>query len=178
MVSEACVLETERLVIAQWRSPRVAPARGEDLSGIVGSMLTPAVTAPLPPSWQGVYDDERAQTWIAERDADGPTLLAVERSSSRPVGLLILFESVGRAGSVEVRLGYLLAEAYWGAGLGGEMVAAYVGWCSEQPRIGTILAGVAADNVASIRILERAGFALVDGTDVSGERHYRIDVGP
>jgi hypothetical protein len=65
----------------------------EDLSRIVSATLTPSVTRSLPDDWQGDFTIDRAKDWIAGRDREGVTLLAVERTSRSPVVLMILFES-------------------------------------------------------------------------------------
>ena len=113
---DACDFETSRLAVSGWHSPQNAD---RDLVRIVAELLTPAVTAPLPEPWHGPYSPERARCWIAERDAEGASLLVTERHSAQVVGLMTLFETVPDDGSdgVEVRLGYLLAESAWGRGL-------------------------------------------------------------
>ena len=127
----ACRFETERLLVAQWRSLEDEEWASRPLHDVVASLLTVGVTRSLPPSWQGRYTPERARGWIDERDAEGTTLLAVRKSDGEPLGLVILFEagsSEDRDG-VDVRLGYLLAEEVWGRGIASELLAGFVGWC-------------------------------------------------
>jgi RimJ/RimL family protein N-acetyltransferase len=72
---------------------------------------------------------------------------------------VILFESSAEDGpGVDVHLGYVLAESAWGQGLGSELVEGFVECCRGERRVRTLIAGVAADNPASIRILEKNGF--------------------
>jgi RimJ/RimL family protein N-acetyltransferase len=59
-------------------------------------------------------------------------------------------------GSVEV--GYAVAESLHGRGIATEAVRAFVEWA----RLPEVLGIVAADNVASARVLERAGFTKID----------------
>jgi RimJ/RimL family protein N-acetyltransferase len=62
-------------------------------------------------------------------------------------------------GSIEV--GYGLAAEHRGRGYGNELVRALSGWLLSQPGVGQVVARkVLADNVASRRALENAGFAL------------------
>jgi ribosomal-protein-alanine N-acetyltransferase len=87
--------------------------------------------------------------------------------SGTAIGLVILFEeaAVGAPG-VDVRLGYVLAESAWGRGYGSELVEGFVRWCHDRVEVQKLIAGVAADNPASIRILEKSGFQrLADGAD-------------
>jgi RimJ/RimL family protein N-acetyltransferase len=158
----------------EWHS--MSERWGLDLVAAVRSVLTRATTAELPPDWRGEFDDARAAGWIEERDAESPTLLAIERATGGPVGLLILFESPtgGEPGRVDVRLGYVLAESAWGRGLGSELVGGLVGWARAEPDVASITGGVAPDNVASARVLIRNGFLR---SETGVDRHtYRIDV--
>ena len=63
------------------------------------------------------------------------------------------------AGAIEI--GYGLAAEHRGRGYGNEVVAALSGWLVAQPQVERVVAGeVLADNVASRRALENAGFLL------------------
>jgi ribosomal-protein-alanine N-acetyltransferase len=62
-------------------------------------------------------------------------------------------------GAIEV--GYGLAAEHRGRGYGNELVAALSGWLLSQPQVEQVVAReVLADNVASRRALENAGFVL------------------
>lgn len=130
-------------------------------------MLTEPVTRSLPTPWQRDYTVDRARRWIAERDAEGATLLVVSKSSGQALGLMLLFEASppDDLDGTEVRLGYLLAEAAWGQGLASELVAGFVAWCRTQPGVGSIAGGVEPGNVASQRVLEKNGFRPSDLAD-------------
>ncbi len=95
----------------------------ENLAQLVAAMLTEPVTRTLPTAWQGNYTVSRASEWIRERDREGTTLLAIDKSTKKPVGLVILMEVAGEkdTGGIEVRLGYLLSEPAWGKGLATEL---------------------------------------------------------
>jgi RimJ/RimL family protein N-acetyltransferase len=170
VVVETCAYETERLAVADWHGWAAT-----ELPAVVAGMMTPAVTRSLPPDWGGAWDAARARDWIAARDAEGTVLLAVE--AGRPVGLVLLYEDAAH-GRVSVRLGYLLAEAAWGRGLGGELLAGLVAWSRGQPGIDALVGGVAVDNAASIRLLERSGFVRVGDDAPAGELEYRLDLTP
>ena len=123
-------------------------ASGVDLAAVLPNLLTATTTASLPETWQGVYSNERARAWIGERDAESPTLLVVDRMSSEPIGLVMLVEMEDDS-SIDLRIGYLLAESSWGRGLATELVAGLVAWARRQPAIHTLTGGVAARNTAS-----------------------------
>jgi RimJ/RimL family protein N-acetyltransferase len=162
MVTETCSFETDRLIVEGWHAALPSGTSEHALADIVTSLMTAPVTQALPAEWRGAYNRPRAETWVTERDGEGPTLLAIERATGAAVGLVVVFESDGDDDRVDVRLGYLLAEAAWGRGLGGELVEGFVSWCRSQPGIRALIAGVAADNLASIRILEKTGFLPLD----------------
>ncbi len=141
MMVEACKFETERLLVSGWHTQDAIEQQLRDLADVVAAMLnqdqnltepadsTPAsqsVTRWLPESWQGHYTPARARAWIDELDSEATTLLVVEKSTNQPAGLMILFEteSGDSVDSIEVRLGYLLSEPFWGRGLASELTAA------------------------------------------------------
>ena len=162
----ACEFETARLRVEEWHGCRSTSSARQDLAHIVAQILTEPVTRSLPEAWAGPYSVERARRWIAERDEGGTTLLVIERSTQETAGLVVLFEFESDLG-VEVRLGYLLAERFWGKGLASELIAGLVRWCREQVDIHSIAGGVARDNPASKRVLEKAGFGA-DPADEGG----------
>ena len=175
----SCEFETERLAVGHWHSMRFESSQHQELADVIVDLLTPAVTRSLPGEWSGDYSVDRAQAWIAERDDEGVTLLALERSSRRPIGLVLLFaESAdpdqGRS-SADLRLGYLLGENTWGKGFASELVAGLVAWCRDH-EVASLTGGVADGNAASARVLTKNGFR--DVTDAAavgqGERLYRL----
>jgi ribosomal-protein-alanine N-acetyltransferase len=158
MVSETCSFLTSRLLVKEWHSLSSEEWTEKNLASVVAGMLTAAVTQSLPPGWQGPFTVDRAAKWIEERDREGTTLLVVDRSDEEPVGLVILFETADDGlNEVELRLGYLLAENGWGKGLATELLLGFVEWC-RLSNIASIVGGVANENVASQRVLEKAGF--------------------
>lgn len=171
-----CSFSTDRLVVDEWH--RQAARFHLNLVGVVGNLLTAATTVALPPDWRGDFDAQRAERWVEARDTESPTLLAMELDTGMIVGLLILSETAGefRSRGVDMRLGYVIAESAWGRGFATELVAGLVKWSQSEPSIGTISAGVAPTNKASVRVLRKNGFVLSATTD--GEHFYQIFVRP
>ncbi len=187
---DTLAFETERLRCGPWVDD--AHRSGADLAAIVADLLTPATTAALPSDWQGDFDVERAQAWIEQREADSTILLVSDTESSEPIGLVILAsvptgdtEPADDASPVEdaaladdrvdLRIGYVIDEAWWGRGIATELVAGLVDRARTDPDIVSVTAGVDPGHGASIRVLERTGFRLVDHDDESST--YRVDVG-
>lgn len=160
MILDNCGFETARLIVADRARLEADYRLDTDIQATVASVLTDRATRTLPPDWRGPYDSDRATAWIADREFEGVVLLVVDRSSHKPIGFMVLVE-IDRedASGVEVRLGYLLAETAWGRGLAGELVQGFVAWCRVRPLIRSLAGGVDCDNVASIRVLEKHGFA-------------------
>lgn len=172
MITKACSFETERLAAGEWHSP--ATIRSRNLADTVIGLLSPAVTSTLPPHWQGGYDRARALEWIADRDGEGTVLVVTDRATDEVVGLVILGETPAGhdPASVEVRLGYLLAESAWGRGLATELVGGVVEWCRAQPTVASIAGGVEAGNAASERVLTKNGFTALAQAEETGEQIY------
>jgi len=111
--------------------------------------------------------------------ARGPYVLAVCAGSSMelighvglsPVGGEAL-DRLGLVGHVhgndresEVEVGYAIEERHQGKGFASEAVGTMVNWALERFDLPRVLGIVATDNVASCRVLEHAGFALVRET--------------
>lgn len=170
-----CAYETRRLHVEDWHQ-----ATQHDLVKVVAAMLSESVTESLPDEWKGSYSDERAQQWVVERDSEGVVLLAIDRSSDVPVGLLILTDdySASNVGATAARLGYLIGENYWGKGFASEAVEGFVGWCREQRNIFSISGGVATNNPASARVLEKSGFRSMPNPRIAEDTEpiYQLDL--
>lgn len=173
-VQHQCEFVTHRLAIGPWA--HVAGASGLDLAAVVADILTVVSTAGLPEPWRGDYSIERATTWIAERDAESPTLLVTEIESGKAIGLVILVETPVAGGAVDMRIGYVIAERAWSRGFGSEVLVGLATWALSEPSIRTLTAGVDVANGASVRVLEKSGFEQLDA-DADGTATYQIDVG-
>ena len=167
---------TDRLDVSEWHEATRTLGSEVSLLEIVRAFLTPDVTSRLPSGWPGEFSDRRARDWIADRDAEGTTLLASSRDTGQPVGLVLLYESLGAAELPELRLGYLIEESQWGRGFASEMVKGVVAW-ARSASFGSIVAGVSSDNVPSQRVLEKSGFVrMSDESEEPSEVFYRIDL--
>lgn len=155
-MTKGCAFETPRLRVGPWAE--LAGELGLDLVSVVAETLTETTTVALPEPWRGDWSPVRARAWIDERDRESPTCLVVDRESGQPVGLLILFEVPLDIGTVDVRIGFVLAERVWGRGYATELVAGLVEWARAQLPVATLTGGVATSNPASARVLTRNGF--------------------
>jgi ribosomal-protein-alanine N-acetyltransferase len=153
------VIETPRLVLVPI-SPELAEAiLGGDLTGV-----------------------RAAEGWPHPNTLD-PFRAAVKRNVELP-GWFVTLDGVvigdchthGSADAEgDIEIGYGLAEAYRGLGYGTELVEGFSQWLLDQPGIQRVVARhVPTGNVASRRVLERAGFVL----ERSDEQHAWYALSP
>lgn len=136
---------TERLRVRPWSARLTDPA----LPAALSPLLTPEVLADLPPSLQ--LTDKGIGAWIRSRASESDVYL-VEHGDL--VGLLLLADT-GDA----LHLGYLFGQAHWGKGYASELVAGLVDTNHTHGRH-RLIGGVSARNLASARVLEKAGFRI------------------
>jgi len=157
---------TKRLIVKDWHSFEPKELKQPDLETIVEKILVPDVTKTFPVLWQGTYDKRRTKAWIQEIDSDAKALLAVEKDTNTPIGIINFFRVGDRREGTFFRLGYLLSKVMWDNGYATELVDGFIHWCKGN-NISTILAGVDPDNTASIRVLEKNNFSK-ETTDGNG----------
>jgi RimJ/RimL family protein N-acetyltransferase len=105
-------------------------------------------------------DDQDAARMFLKLPADTyPSYAIVVRLSGQTVGSIGFFGPPDDEGTVMI--GYGLAEAARGFGYATEAVRGLIGYAFSRPEVTRILADTDADNVASHRVLEKAGFARV-----------------
>lgn len=163
---------TARLNVGPWQDHAVD--LGLDLPTAVREVLTADTTADLPPSWQGAYSLPRAEAWIRERDAESPTLLVTSIDEPSVIGLVIVDETHVDDTMIDLRIGYVIATRHSGKGLASELLAGLVDWARGEPTIRMLTGGVSTTNSASIRVLEKCGFAAVEPSQSSDTATYRL----
>ena len=184
---QGCTFETDRLLVTPWHNAALptavpivaAPSLSDDLAAIVMMVMSEPVTRTLPEPWRGPFDRSRAETWIAEVDAEATGLVVMERELRRAVGLMILFAEEISPEETELRVGYMLSEPHWGQGFASELIAGLVRWCRSTPSVTRVVAGVERANAPSIRVLEKVGFAAEPNHaehTVADELSFALDV--
>ena len=105
------------------------------------------------------YTIEDANDFLQRAIADRPIInfcIDIDGSAAGGIGIR-LGEDVHR---YTAEFGYWLAEEFWGRGIMSEAVPAFVNYCLEQFSLKRIFAEPFANNPASARVLEKAGFIL------------------
>lgn len=145
------ILHTERLTLREL-SPADIPA----LAAILGDpeVMRFSVRGPLNELATAEFVQWAIRCYVA--DGFGPWAV-IETASGALAGFCALNrEEVDRADEVEI--GYRLAPAFWGRGLGTEAALATLAHGFETLGIESIIGIVQPANVASVRVLRKVGF--------------------
>lgn len=105
------------------------------------------------------YTPQDAHEWLLRQsDADPETNFAIELEGSLAgaVGLELRKAEKRHTGEI----GYWIAKPLWGRGVASSVVAAFTEWAFQTFDLERIEAGVFEGNVASMRVLEKAGYTL------------------
>jgi len=131
-----------------------------------------ALHAALDPAWPqpDLYDVLPRHARAAPADLPWGAWAIVERATASVIGDAGFFGPPAGDGTVEV--GYSIVPGRRRLGLATEAVGALVAWARAQPRVTRVVAGCDPGNLASIRTLERLGFAR-DGA-AGGELRWRL----
>lgn len=153
------VIATDRTLLRQ-------PA-GPDLGALVEgannwNIIAPTATLPFP------YLEEHGKGFIERfsRRPDRRSYVIAKKADDRVIGVIGLSFTDQHA----PELGYWIAQSHWGLGFAPEAVTGLQG-AVRQAAFETIRAKVLASNPASLRVLEKTGFALVERTRSIVERH-------
>ncbi|MER8385550.1 GNAT family N-acetyltransferase [Mesorhizobium sp. M1428] len=127
-----------------------------------------------------VRDDIRAgERWFArsrQRFADGKAIQwSVDQAGvSDAIGTITL--SFGATDAKAAALGFVLARAHWGHGLGSEAAREVLRYAFETLALEQVTAEAAARNFASLRILAKLGFKHIESLidESHGERCQRF----
>ncbi|MGI4833479.1 MAG: UDP-2,4-diacetamido-2,4,6-trideoxy-beta-L-altropyranose hydrolase [Janthinobacterium lividum] len=118
----------------------------------------------------------RHEAWLASQlsQPERYLLLVAEHLDQRPpVGTIRFALGTDEQGDPVATLSYSLDPAYRGQGLAAPLLLAGTRAALAQwPRVAQVRGEVKADNVASIRAFERAGFAEVAGSGPAGSRTF------
>jgi RimJ/RimL family protein N-acetyltransferase len=114
---------------------------------------------------------ERYRALETRRSPDGTYLWLNWAAVAADTGIVGFVQATVSLTSQTAEIGYALARSVWSTGLGTDAVRALVTFLFETLRMRTIVASVDRRNGASLRLLQKLGFALVDERD---ERNLRL----
>ncbi len=132
---------------------------GSDADPLVPLANDPYVARYLSPVFPQPYTRGDAERWLRQQ-ADSETLgqFAIEVEGELAGGIGFLAGTGERAGTAS--LGYWLGKRFWGRGIATEATRAATDWAFETLRVRRVWANVMGPNLASARVLEKAGFTL------------------
>jgi RimJ/RimL family protein N-acetyltransferase len=136
---------------------RIRPWRRDDLDALLRHANNPKIAGNLRDQFPHPYTRRDGIDYLNYvRAMDVPMSLAVEYEIEAIGGLgFKLGVDIAR---LSVEMGYWLAEPYWGRGLTTRAVIAAADWAFGNYGVVRIFAIAFSHNVASMRVLEKAGF--------------------
>jgi RimJ/RimL family protein N-acetyltransferase len=136
---------------------RVRDWRRDDLDALLRYANNPSIAANLRDQFPYPYTRRDGLDYLNYvRSMDVPTSFAVEYGGEAVGGIgFKLGVDIARR---SVEMGYWLAEPFWGRGLTTRAVTAASDWAFDYYKVVRIFATVFSHNVASLRVLEKAGF--------------------
>jgi len=174
VADENFVIDTARmrLIAAQLAHLRTELADPSQLAALLG--------VEVPASWPpGEYDRDAIVYFLSQYEIRGPEAIgwygwyAVRRAqgplTAQLVGAGGYFGPPTAEGTVEI--GYSIADEVRGEGYGTELAQALTERALRYPGVHRVIAHVAVDNVASHKVLKRAGFRFA-AVGVSGKQRY------
>ena len=152
--------DTERLAVVPWNGILTEADKGprQKLFAELSGILDEQVTAFLPESLL-FREGSDASQW-AETFSDGSNISSVRlRKADTLAGVLLL----RTASPGDIHVGYIFGKAHWGQGLASELLRGLVDHMTASGYNGVMHAGVAHGNPASVKVLTKVGFEVMEG---------------
>lgn len=128
------------------------------LTAEVIELLTPQVVKTLPEEWHNITTAEQALSWLQARFTESDVLMIHDKPSDHVIGFMFTYDSKTEDGHEAVNIGYLLGEGHWRKGYASEVLKGLVEHYKASSEVQMLYAGVEANNVGSIKVLEKTGF--------------------
>jgi ribosomal-protein-alanine N-acetyltransferase len=136
----------------------VRPWRKSDLESLLRYANNPKIAANLRDQFPYPYTRRDGLEYLNYvREMDVPMSFAVEHGGEAIGG--IGFKLGTDIARISVEMGYWIGEPFWGRGIASRAVTASSEWGFDNYHVIRIFATVFSHNAASIRVLEKSGFA-------------------
>lgn len=145
---------SDRLDVTCWKIEFRDPGLRASTAQAVEALLTADVLKNLPPDFEPEGDIE---AWMRARVVESAVYSVRASGDGALLGLMLVAEAGQTKGRADVHLGYLFGEAAWGKGYATEVMTGFLAALNARGRW-RLLGGVARDNPASARVLEKVGF--------------------
>ena len=156
--------QTSRLQINEILSSNQEP----DFLASVMEILTPKVVVNLPPYFENVDSISSAQKWLKTIISDGRLFIVNLTGNCKTIGFVFL----STENNGDTHIGYLLGELNWGKGYATELLKSLIQFLESEAQITRLIAGVAAENVASITLLNKLGF-IHSSSEANGTMFFK-----
>jgi [ribosomal protein S5]-alanine N-acetyltransferase len=136
---------------------RLRPYRDDDVDALRALADDPLVARWMTAGFASPYTEEAARAWIDAAQADLPVrnfAIEVEGAFAGGAGL----EPLGGERAGVAVFGYWLGRRYWGRGIATDAARTLAAYALTSGRLRRLQASVFAPNLASARVLEKAGF--------------------
>lgn len=136
---------------------RLRPWNDHDLVDLVRIANNPNIANQLRDAFPHPYTMDAAREWIAfNLRSDSPTHFAIEMDGSLAGGIgYFPGRDIER---ISAEVGYWIGEEHWGRGLATEALLMLVDLIKERKQFARLFALPFASNLASRKVLEKAGF--------------------
>lgn len=148
VIEPSPVIETRRLVL---RAP--GPHDAGRMVALANDANIARMTLRMPHPFS-IDDAEAFVVQVAGQNPARAQTFLIEHEDHGPVGVMGLFEDKDPAPEV----GYWIGRPFWGRGYATEALEGAQVWASKRWKRRALMAGHFADNPASGRVLEKAGF--------------------
>lgn len=154
VIETSPVVETRRLLLRA-PGPQDIPA----IARLANDPDIARMTCRMPhPFGQGHAEDFVVQ--VAAQDPARAATFLIEHEDQGPVGVIGMFEDA----DVAPETGYWIGRPFWGRGFATEALEGALVWAGKRWKRRALMAGHFADNPASGRVLEKAGFLYTGET--------------
>lgn len=135
------------------------PWKRSDIKSLVKYANNPLVAMNLTDMFPHPYTREAAKDFVRKMNKFNPLQVFAIEVDGEAVGSIGVFPNFDvRRNNAEI--GYWLAEPYWGKGIMTEAVKQMVQYGFDTFGVNRIFAGCFGRNIASHRVLEKAGFVV------------------
>ena len=148
IIEASPVIETRRLSL---RAPGAQDA--SRIAAMANDLDIARMTLRMPHPFTA-RDADSFVLQVASQDPRRASTFVIEHEDHGPVGVIGMFEAEDRVPET----GYWIGREYWGRGYATEALEGALAWASRDWKRRAMVAGHFADNPASGRVLEKAGF--------------------
>ena len=154
VIETSPVIETRRLNL---RAPR--PQDASRIARMANDIDIARMTLRLPHPYTGAHAEDFV-LHVASQDPARANTFVIEHEDHGPVGVIGMFEDSDPVPET----GYWIGREFWGRGYATEALQGALVWASRKWKRRAMVAGHFADNPASGRVLEKAGFLYTGET--------------